>query len=287
MRWDIKFFTILLLFFSLIVPRFFILSAHATGVIINLGDKKPEDVEKSKPGLAVHADSDTTKYAVVFDFDTDSCYSAQAIYGKTGQVNGGLRARGSITGKCRRMGNFVYSNTFTRNVTVKNNNKKYSVYMYALYFEKDAYNRVGGHRHDWEHALVWVTDGSITHVSVSKHGGVTTKSAKDVPQINGRYAIVYHKDGVRTHSMRFAKKDEVKKNAENYTKKWVTPNLAQWDLMSSSGFNNKTLRTTLTGYDFGSAVLPLSDDRFVNQITKSIPSGYPNATKWQTAVDDE
>jgi necrosis inducing protein (NPP1) len=50
-------------------------------------------------------------------------------------------------------------------------NSGYCMYMYDYYFEKD-YADVGGHKHDWEHIIVWVPDDSSKkkYVCASQHG---------------------------------------------------------------------------------------------------------------------
>src|SRR5688572_27325385 len=46
------------------------------------------------------ATAEAKALAVVFDFDTDSCYPSPAVSIK-GEMNGGLKPTGSLTGECR------------------------------------------------------------------------------------------------------------------------------------------------------------------------------------------
>lgn len=131
---------------------------------------------KGFQGLLEAASEDAKKWAVVFDFDTDSCYPAPAV-SREGKMNGGLKDSGHITGECRQMDQFKNANTYYRMASIEKGGVKYSVHMYALYFEKDqaaSYTHLG-HRHDWEYALVWTKDGRLTHASFSAHGGTITK----------------------------------------------------------------------------------------------------------------
>lgn len=159
--------------------------------------------------------------------------------------------------------------------------------MYALYFQKDqAMPGVswGGHRHDWEHALVWLKDGVLTHASYSSHGDVTTKAKEELSFDAGQLdhvKIVYHKDGVRTHCFRFAKENEP---AENELGKWVTPTLVEWDQMHGTAVSNEQLRAHFNSYDYGDANCSFNDKNFPNEIAKSPPSGYPAGDEWKNAA---
>jgi hypothetical protein len=84
-------------------------------------------------GLPEAASGEAKKWAVVFDFDTDSCYPAPAI-SKDGTMNGGLNPSGQITGGCRQLDQFKNANTYYRMVSIEKDGVKYSVHMYALYF---------------------------------------------------------------------------------------------------------------------------------------------------------
>lgn len=156
--------------------------------------------------------------------------------------------------------------------------------MYALYFMKDKdlpLNQVegaGGHRHDWEFALVWTTNGKLTHASFSSHGNVTTKPIGDLhfdgwcPECT---KIVYHKDGGSTHAMRFAGKGE---SAENDLRRWVTPTVVDWHRLPSN------VRLTLNTHNFGHANCSVNDKNFPQEISKNPPGGYPGGNEWKAAA---
>ncbi len=152
--------------------------------------------------LPESSDDDATKWAVVFDFDKDSCYPSPAI-SPDGTMNPGLDAQAwtSITDKCRRTEQLGNSNTYYRKASVPKGGTIYSVRMYALYFMKDktVYGAVeAGHRHDWEFALVWTIGDAMTHVSISHHGKVTTKPKDHVSFEGANAKVVYHKDNLST-----------------------------------------------------------------------------------------
>lgn len=93
--------------------------------------------------------------------------------------------------------------------------------MYGYYFEKDQTTQIGGgHRHDWEHVVVWTQNDRIQYVAVSAHGGYTIRPAKDVHMDRSTHPrVVYHKDGGLTHAFRFGNGADNSKQ-ENYYKTW-------------------------------------------------------------------
>jgi hypothetical protein len=142
-----------------------------------------------------------------------------------------------------------------------------------LYFKKDQNSLKGGHRHDWEHAAIWTTNGIITHGGVSAHGRMETKIYSDLPlDKNNHMKVVYHKDGLSTHALRFAKKNEV---AENPYHSFVTPTLASWYSLTGEGISNSEMRTRLNNFNYGSAVLPVKQCNFFDNLNDFKPSNYP------------
>lgn len=211
----------------------------------------------------------------VFDFDTDGCLPSAGI-SRTGAQNGGLSPTGSITGGCRSSTFLQTSNTLHRHACISSNQHVYCGHFYALYFLKDQISSLGGgHRHDWEYAAIWTTDGAVTHGSYSAHGDLYSEAAASLPTQNGHMKIVYHKDGVSTHAMRFAKSGET---AENAYGTFVTPTIISWATMKGDGISNATLRSNLDTYDYGSATIPMRDDNFLGNLNTYKPNNYPAFT---------
>jgi hypothetical protein len=238
--------------------------------------------------LPIATTEEAERFAVLFDFDTDSCYPSPAI-SKDGEMNGGLKPTGSITGECRDKAQLDNSNTYYRKASIKKDGVEYSVHMYALYFKKDQFlPGVGGHRHDWEFALVWTKDRALTHASFSAHGTVTTTPKGELhfdPGKENHAKVVYHKDGIKTHSFRFATKDEEgDKNAENDLKKWLTPTIVNWDTMKTGALSNEELRKKLNEHDFGEANCSFNDKNFPGEIAKNSPKDYPSGDDWKKAA---
>lgn len=212
----------------------------------------------------------------VFDFDGDGCLPSAGI-SRTGEQNAGLKTSGRITGDCR-SGNFMLtSNTLHRYACSVSGGNTYCGHFYALYFEKDQVFDWfgGGHRHDWEHAAVWTTNGVVTHGSYSAHGDLFTKAASELPFEGSHLKIVYHKDGILTHALRFAKDNEY---AENPYGSFITPTIISWYQLEGDGLSNQEMRNRLNSYDYGSATIPMKDSNFKNNLNDYRPSGYPAFT---------
>ena len=216
--------------------------------------------------------TNASKYAPVFDFDTDGCLPSSGI-SSWGEQNGGLKPSGSITGKCRRSDFLNYSNTYHRYVCKNHNNKSYCAHVYSLYFLKDqATIAGGGHRHDWENVVVWTIGGNPTHVSVSAHGKLSTNTWSNTPKLQEHPKVVYHKDGLLTHAFRFAKKDE--NWAENPYHDWLTPTIVSWYTMKGS-ISNSDMIYKFSRFDYGSANLPIQYENMLNKLNTYKPMDYP------------
>ncbi|WP_233402858.1 NPP1 family protein [Marinomonas transparens] len=217
---------------------------------------------------------DALSIAPVFDFDSDSCLPAAGI-SQTGDRNGGQKPTGSLTGACRSPNFLEQSNTLHRYACKHANGINYCGHFYALYFEKDQLlaGIESGHRHDWEYVAVWTEDGTVTHGSYSAHGDLTTQPAAELSFEEGHLQIVYHKEGVGSHALRFAKTAE---QAENPYGRFVTPTIISWYEFAGEGWNNLVMRTLLDGYDYGSANLPTRESSFLGNLNEFKPATYPD-----------
>ncbi|HEY1137846.1 MAG TPA: NPP1 family protein [Xanthomonadaceae bacterium] len=216
----------------------------------------------------------------VFDFDGDGCLPSAGI-SRYGEQNGGLATSGSITGGCRRSDFMAYSNTLHRYACIDSGGSRYCGHFFALYMLKDQVTALGGgHRHDWEHAAVWTRNGVVTHAGYSAHGKLYNAAASSLPMQNGHVKIVYHKDGVGTHALRFASANEV---AENPYGQFVLPVLTSWHTLRGASLDNAAMRSRLNSYNYGSATIPMKDSNFLGNLNTYRPSGYPAFT--QASID--
>ncbi|WP_155054381.1 NPP1 family protein [Streptomyces blattellae] len=215
--------------------------------------------------LPANAESAEQTYQPAFDYDTDGCYPTPAI-SADGTLNGGLNPTGALNGDCRDASDLNNTNGYSR---YKCNNG-WCAYMYGLYFEKDqavAGSSIGGHRHDWEHVVVWVQNNAVQYVSTSNHGSFTVSPASSV-RFDGTHAkVVYHKDGVSTHCFRLAGSGD--EPPENHEGTWQYPPLVGWNGYPSG------VRDKLVAADWGSANFGLKDGNFNSHLASAKPSGIP------------
>jgi hypothetical protein len=238
----------------------------------------------------------------VMDFDTDSCYGWPAI-DKDGKTSPGLQGDGSgdphqpwdPAKNCRRPEDLDNVNVYSR----RRCNRGWCAYMYAYYFPKDAPSFYGGHRHDWEHVIVWTKSDSpantvyqnerVMHVAVSAHGGYEVRAVKDVPMEGSHPKVVYHLSGLRTHSIRFAKSGE---QPENHRKVWFRAPLVGWggfpiDWSGQNG-DEHDIKQKLLDADFGEAHLALKHGDFTRHLIDTLQKA-PDAKQdgFDCAYDEE
>ncbi|MCX5388627.1 NPP1 family protein [Streptomyces sp. NBC_00094] len=215
------------------------------------------------PALPANADGLEQTFQPAFDYDTDGCYPTPAI-GADGTVNGGLNPSGALNGQCRDSWDLTNTNGYAR---YKCNNGWCAI-IYGLYFEKDqavAGSGLGGHRHDWEHVVVWVQNNQAQYVSTSAHGGFSVYGRDRIRWDGTHPKIVYHKDGISTHCFRPANSNDEPPENHQYT--WQFPSLVGWNGYPAG------VRDKLTQADFGSAVFGLKDGNFEAHLAKAKPSG--------------
>lgn len=155
--------------------------------------------------------------------------------------------------------------------------------MYDYYFEKDValayFLWDPGHRHDWEHIVVFTTQGddaAPVAVAASQHGGYETKAAADVRWDGDRPKMVYHKDGLSTHNFRFASAAD--DDIENDLGVWF-----YGPLVSYNGFPSTALRGELMAADFGDANINIKDASFADSLERARGDYVPG---FDSSVDD-
>ncbi|KAI5853651.1 NPP1-domain-containing protein [Durotheca rogersii] len=221
--------------------------------------------------LPARATANDLKWQPAMDFDKDSCYNTPAIDAE-GNIAPGLSTDRAAGGEgCRDYSDLVNNNVYSR----QRCNNGWCAYLYDYYMEKDTKCErclIGyGHRHEWEHVVVWVKDDKVQYVAASRHGGYTVKKVGDAAvQFEGTHVkIVYHKDGGSTHAFRFPKTDGGDEPPENHLGKWyISPGL-----VSYNGFPSTSLRDKLTSHDFKKATIAFKDSQFADNLKKAAPSG--------------
>ncbi|MEV5679026.1 MULTISPECIES: NPP1 family protein [unclassified Streptomyces] len=217
------------------------------------------------PALPGNAGEAELRFQPAFDYDRDGCYASPAI-GPDGTIAPGLKIGGDVNGNCRDLSDLENSNSYSREKC----NNGWCAYMYALYFEKDQVSLGGGsagHRHDWEHVVVWVRGDQVEYVSTSAHGGFAVHPRSEVLFEGSHPKVVYHKDGGSTHCFRTAAAHD--DPPENHRGTWQYPTLVGWN-----GYPGG-LRDKLAAADFGSALLGIKDGQFNGHLARAKPSGIP------------
>jgi hypothetical protein len=215
--------------------------------------------------LPANADAEEQRWQPAYDYDKDGCYSTPAI-GPDGTLNGGLKPTGALNGNCRDQSDLDNTNGYAR---AKCNNG-WCAYAYALYFEKDQAlpgSSLGGHRHDWEHVVVWVQNDQAQYVATSAHGKFNIHAQDRVRWEGTHPKIVYHKDGLSTHCFRLANNND--EPPENHYGTWQYPPLVGWNGYPPG------IRDKLSAANFGSANFGLKDGAFNNLLQRAKPSAIP------------
>ncbi|KAM7210113.1 Necrosis inducing protein (NPP1) domain containing protein [Rhypophila decipiens] len=244
------------------------------------------DKRQLPPGpLFLKAPQLDKRYQPAMDFDTDSCYNTPAMGPPpNNDLNTGLEPKDSndsLTDDCRREEMLERANVYSR----QRCNNGYCAIMYAYYFQKDQTGTAGplhGHRHDWEHVVVWVrmADNFVSHVAVSAHKKYHIKKNHEIqwtpkeggPATDGHPAIVYHKEGGSTHAMRFATgADFGNGGPENHWRKWIFG-----PLIGHFGWDSVDQRTRMyteggSANAWGDASLAIADEPFGNNLGKAKP----------------
>ncbi|MFI5523393.1 NPP1 family protein [Streptomyces platensis] len=215
--------------------------------------------------LPANAGEAERAYQPAFDYDGDGCYPTAGI-GSDGTVAPGLSLGGAENGNCRDAPDLDNTNSYSRQKC----NNGWCAIMYTLYFEKDQASLgpgSAGHRHDWEHVVVWVKDDQVQYVSTSAHGDFDTAPASRLTFDGKHPKVIYHKDGGSTHAFRHATADD--EQVENHKGTWQYPALVGWDGYPAG------LRDKLSGADFGEATFGIKDSEFNANLAKAKPADIP------------
>jgi|AntRauTorcE11898_2_1112593.scaffolds.fasta_scaffold00582_5 hypothetical protein len=222
-----------------------------------------------------------------FDYGDNSCLPGTGI-SRDGQQNRGLKIAGDITGECRDNWQAT-SNTFHRFVCKDSGGDRYCAHAYALYFEKDQVTwNTGGHKHDWEHAIVYTKNGNMTHTAVSAHGDMYTYHKNDFKQdYYGHPLIVYRKDcrgAFTTHAFVHHEEFDGLCTTVPGGVGWNIPTLVSWWTMTGDTVTNNVMRGRFNQWGWGSANMPINDYNFLGNVLDDLPGGYPTFNNWDVYV---
>ncbi|RYP62297.1 hypothetical protein DL769_007352 [Monosporascus sp. CRB-8-3] len=198
------------------------------------------------------------KFQPALDFDNDACYHTAAI-GQDGSVNEGLAPRD----ECREKPQLDHSQTYVR----QRCNNGWCAYLYGYYFEKDDagfWAGLRGHRHDWEHIIVWTLNDEVFFVSWSAHGEYTTEYQSEIRFFEDTHPkIVSHRGGESNLSFRKAKPGD--DDIENAFGVWFRAPLVSLEMMACD------VKKKLLYNDWGSAHPDQRADRFGKALDDAMP----------------
>jgi hypothetical protein len=249
------------------VNRKLIPAACLAGLLVAVLPAAPALADPPPPIPQSATDSEIV-FSPAYDYDGDGCYSTAAI-GPDGTLNPGLNPTGAVNGHCHDPWDLDDTGTYSRAKCTHG----WCAIVYASYFEKDqalAGVPLGGHRHDWEHVISWISQdsGQIEFVSTTQHSGQKTYPRSEVLFEGTHPKVVYHKDGASTHFFRLAgSHDDPPENAYHT---WQHPPIIGYD-----SWPDQDLRDELMAADFGSATIKINDGRFESLLNAAKPAGIP------------
>ncbi|EGZ16297.1 necrosis inducing-like protein NPP1 type [Phytophthora sojae] len=183
---------------------------------------------------------------------TNGCHPYPAV-NDAGETSGGLKTSGAPSAGCKGSGwgSQVYGrSTWHRDVWA---------IMYSWYFPKDSPSTGLGHRHDWEHVIVWINnpdvpDPIILAVTPSAHSGYSKYSPPNADTLDGTSIKVNYESN---YPMNHA--------TDVTTEGGDFQDLIMWDQMSDLA------RRALNEVSFGDANVPMNDGNFVGKLDRAWP----------------
>ncbi|RLN51801.1 hypothetical protein BBJ29_002455 [Phytophthora kernoviae] len=163
---------------------------------------------------------------------TNGCHPYPAV-NSAGDTSGGLKPTGAPSGSCK--GSGYGSQVYGRSTWYSG---RWAI-MYSWYFPKDSPSTGLGHRHDWEHVVVWIDNPDVENptilgVSPSAHSGYSKYVPPSSDTVDGTSVKVnYESHWPINHAL-----DSTSKSGD-------FQDLIMWDQMTDAA------RTALENTDFG------------------------------------
>lgn len=197
--------------------------------------------------LSENATPGALKYQPVIDFDGSACYQTAAVT-RGGHCNAGLELG---QGNCHQVDRLYKSNTYVRE---KCTNDGWCAYLYGYYFEKDEGGILAtGHKHDWEHLVLWTLRNEVKYLAWSAHGNYFVNKPDAIEWEGNHPKFVVHRDRGSTHAFRRADSNEP---PENETGEWFRASLVSLEKMDG------TLKEKMLSNYWGHAHPDLTDGQF-------------------------
>uniref|UniRef100_K3X206 Uncharacterized protein n=1 Tax=Globisporangium ultimum (strain ATCC 200006 / CBS 805.95 / DAOM BR144) TaxID=431595 RepID=K3X206_GLOUD len=181
---------------------------------------------------------------------SNGCHPYPAV-DAAGNTSGGLKPSGSQSAGCK--GSGWGTQVYGRGAAY---NGVYGL-MYSWYFPKDSPITGLGHRHDWEHVVVWIdnpkaANPKILAISPSAHSGYQKYAPPKAGTVDGTSAKVdYTSKIVINHAL------------DSTTAAGEKQPLIMWEQMTQAA------RTALENTGFGDANVPMKDGNFMDKLAKA------------------
>ncbi|OWZ18631.1 Necrosis inducing protein NPP1 [Phytophthora megakarya] len=183
---------------------------------------------------------------------TNGCHPYPAV-NEAGQTSGGLKPTGAPSSSCK--GSGWGSQVYGRSTWYSG---KWAI-MYSWYFPKDSPSTGLGHRHDWEHVVVWIDNPDVETPTIlaacpSAHSGYSKYMPPSSDSVDGSSVKVnYESHWPINHAL-----DTTSKGGD-------FEDLIMWDQLSDAA------RYALNTTDFGKANVPMNDGNFLTKLGNAWP----------------
>ncbi|CAI5721492.1 hypothetical protein KXD40_004673 [Peronospora effusa] len=184
---------------------------------------------------------------------SNGCHPYPAVNAE-GETSAGLKTTGSSDGNCK--GSQWGSQVYGRSTLFR----KHWVIVYAWYFPKDSPAPYFGHRHDWEHVILWLEFNldnncfEIGAVTPSAHDGFSKHRPPDASTVNNtNVKIEYLSKWPMNHAL------------QSTSEEGSFQDLILWHQLPENA------RCALNSVYWGNANMPLRDLNFYNNLKKAYP----------------
>ncbi|RKG32993.1 NPP1 family protein [Acinetobacter tianfuensis] len=151
---------------------------------------------------------------IVMAFGTDGCLASSPVWHTAGELvaNPGIEPNGKMSVYCDYKDQLPKAYLLYNEIKAKND-QSYTARVFGLYAVKDESKApfgFGEHKHEWEHAVLWLKDGVPQFISHAEHKDVKTKSVGTAAHLKDQknvYAVKYIAKKA-THYLDFANGDK-------------------------------------------------------------------------------
>lgn len=218
---------------------------------------------------------------IVMAFGTDGCLASSPVWYNAGTLaaNPGINPNGKMSVYCDYKDQLPKAYVLYNEIK-SNNNPSYTARVFALYAVKDESKVfIGSHKHEWEHAILWMKDGIPQFISHAEHKEVKTKSINTAAHLKGQsnlYAVKYIAKK-STHYLDFAsgdKNNEVTNNNPTPIGRWFGEDLR--DYVDYKKTNSEFKQLINTKNNWGETVPRIDDKKWLNDHMPSEWQGKVN-----------